>query len=327
MLRKNTLILFALITIALMACAAPAASTPAAPPASTEAVTAAATEPATEAATEAAFSVSVTDSAGNTLNLTAKPQRIVSLTLGTDEILLDMVGPERLLAMTKLAADATTSNIADRLELAQIPNAVEADPEQIIGLEPDLVFVGSFTDAAVIEQLQKAGVPVFVVGNFTSVDAMMENITTLGTLVGEEDKATAMIIQMQDALETVNDIIGSPAKKPTVLYLASDGWVAGAKTTVDSIIAYAGGVNAAAALNDWNQVNQEAIIQMNPDVVILSPYVTDAEFLTNPAYASMAAVKNKRVASITDAHMSATSQYITSAVEDVAKLLYPELFQ
>src|SRR5512139_3399572 len=93
-----------------------------------------------------AFPVTITDGAGNSVTIDSKPEKIISLTLGTDEILLDLVGPDRLIGVTYKAKDAATSNIAGRPELKQVANEIEADPEQIISLQPDLVFVATFTD-------------------------------------------------------------------------------------------------------------------------------------------------------------------------------------
>ncbi len=276
--------------------------------------------------TEEPFSASAVDGLGNEVTLNAKPQRIVSMTLGTDEILLDLVGPERLIAVTYLAADATTSNIAERPELAQIPNVIQPNPspEQIIALEPDLVFVATFTDSTMIQQLRDAGLPVFAVGFFSSIEAMQQNILTIGDLVGEPEKAAAMVDEMNARLQAIAEAVAGK-EKPSVLYLASDGWVAGSGTTVDDIIVRAGGVNAAADLVDWNQVSEEVIIQMDPDYVILSPYVTGEEFINNPVFANLKAVQQGHVMAISDAYMSATSQYIVRGVEEVARFLYPEL--
>ncbi len=314
---RLTSLLTALLTLLLVACSP--ALTP--PPAMVE-------EPV-EVPVEEAFPITITDALGNDVTLQSQPTRIVSLTLGTDEILLDLVGPQRLIGVTYLAADPATSNIADRPELAQIPNALDTSPEPIIALEPDLVLVASFTDPAVVDQLKAAGVPVFVIGSFTSIQAMQENILTLGELVGEAERAREMVEAMNDRLAAVEAAVSqAEGQPPRVLYLASGGWVAGSATTVDDIIVRAGGINAAAeaGLVDWNQVNEEAIIEMRPDVVVLSTYVTDEEFLANPAFANLDAVQNGQVIAISDAHMSATSQYIVQGVEDLAAFLYPDLF-
>lgn len=329
-----------LITLAIVVVLALVGCTQGQGPASTQAVTEAPAVEATEAPaievteapaeepTEPPFSVTVIDGLGNEVTLNAKPTRIVSGTLATDEILLDLVGPERLAGITYLASDATLSNIADRPELAQIPNVIQPNPsaEQFIAMEPDLILVSTFTDSAVIEQLKQSGIPVFVMGYVSSIDSIQESILTIGELVGEPEKAQEMVDEMNARLSEIAAAVeGIEGEPPTVLYLSSGGWVAGAGTSVDDIIIRAGGVNAAADLVDWNQVGEEQIIQMDPDIVILSPYVTDEEFIDNPVFAGLTAIQNGQVYVANDAHMSAASQYIMLGVEDMVGLLYPEL--
>jgi cobalamin transport system substrate-binding protein len=325
---KSWMIGAGLVLALLAGCAAPAATAPVATAAPTEVVTPLVEITQEPSATPPAFPVTVTDGLGNDVTIQKNPVRIGSLTLGTDEVLLDLVGPERLIGVTYLASDKTTSNIADRPELKQIKNTLQDDPEQIIALEPDLVFVGQFTKPEVIDQIEQAGISVFVVGNFTSIAAMEDNILSIGKLVGEEAKAQDMTAAMDQKLaEIAAKLKAAPSPKPSVLYLAAEGWSAGSATTVDDILTHAGGINAGAALKDWNQLSPEKIVEFNPDYVILSPYVTDQDFLKNPAYQTMAAVKDHHVAAPSDAHMSATSQYIVLAVEDVARVLYPDLMK
>src|SRR5688572_1751213 len=136
MMKKLSLsMIFALMIAAMLAACAPAAVTVAptqevtAEPTveTTVEITVEATAEQTAEATEEAFNVTATDALGNEITLTAKPQKIVSLTLGTDETLLDLVGPERLIGVTYLAGDASTSNIADNPALAEVANTVEAN--------------------------------------------------------------------------------------------------------------------------------------------------------------------------------------------------------
>jgi len=317
------MLLLVLLALAMSACTPAASEQPAATEQPAE------PEGGEEAGAEdAAFPVTVVDGLGTEVTLDAPPTRIVSMTLGTDELLLDLVGPERIAAITYLASDATTSNIAGRPELEQIGATVEPNPspEQIIALEPDLVFVASFTDATVIEQLRSAGLTVFAVGSFNSIEAMQENILTIGELVGEPERAAELVAEMDATLAAVEQAVqGAEGEPPSVLYLSTGGWVAGSATTVDDMINRAGGTNIAADLVDWNQISEEALIELNPDVVVLSPYVTDEEFAGNPAFSGMAAVEAGRVFAIHDAYMSATSHYIVRGVEVLAHRLYPDL--
>src|SRR5688572_4758886 len=118
---RFTTLLIVLIALLMTACtggsgvAPEATDAPTAEPTDAPAITDEPTEVATTEPTEAAvegFPVTVVDGLGNEVTVDAPPQRIASVTLGTDEILLDLVGPERLVGITYLASDETTSNIA-----------------------------------------------------------------------------------------------------------------------------------------------------------------------------------------------------------------------
>jgi iron complex transport system substrate-binding protein len=280
-----------------------------------------------ETVEEEVSSVTVTDGLGEEFTFEGTAERIVSVTLGTDEILLTLVGTERLVGVTYLATDPSISNAADLA--ADVENIVEADPEQIIALEPDLVFVETFTDPAVIEQIESAGIPVFIAGSLDSIDGVRGNILVLGQLTGDEARAQEMVEEMDTALKDITQPLEGASVEPlSVLYLAPDGWVAGSSTTLHDIIEHAGGLNAAAeaGLDSWQQVSEETIIEIDPDVILVSSFMPVDDVLTNPVYASLSAVQNARVYQANDVHLSAVSQYIVLGVQDVATILYPDLF-
>src|SRR5579859_1438085 len=98
----------------------------------------------THAQDNGGFPRTVTDGAGNKVTINAKPVHIVSVTLGTDEILLSLVDHARITAITANAIDPDQSSVVDQAK--SIPNQLaKADPEAIIALKPDLVFVASYT--------------------------------------------------------------------------------------------------------------------------------------------------------------------------------------
>ena len=106
------------------------------------------------------FPLHVIDDTGAAVTLGARPVRIVSLTLATDEILLGMVEPRRLQGVTLFASDPAISNVAD-LAAHDVPHKLEMNVETILSLDPDLVLVASWSDAAPVRQLgtPRAGVP------------------------------------------------------------------------------------------------------------------------------------------------------------------------
>ena len=58
----------------------------------------------------------VTDATGTKLSFSEKPQRIVSLNVSADEILLDMVDSKRLAALSLLADDPGICSAGDKVK-------------------------------------------------------------------------------------------------------------------------------------------------------------------------------------------------------------------
>ena len=279
------------------------------------------------------FPRTVTDGAGNKVTINTKPVRIVSVTLGTDEILLSLVDPARLTAVTANALDPEESNVVE--QAGHIPHQLAtADPEAIIALKPDLVFVASYTDAGIVKQLKDANLIVFLLGNFSSIKDIENNITLLGQVVGEETQTATMVGAMDAKLKSVADAVKG-IKPLTVLYYAPDGYSDGAGSTIDDVITHAGGINVVTAggiKDTYPQLSDEFVIKQDPDVILIaglnkySPGFAD-KFNKNPNFQTLKAVKNKRAVLVNDAHLDAVSQYIADGVSDVAALLYPDAYK
>jgi len=277
------------------------------------------------------FPRTVTDALGRALTLDAPPQRIASVSLGADEILLPLVGPERLLGVSYMAPDPALSNVADALD--GVPRAdLSGDPELLISLDADLVVLAAYNNPAALSQLLDADVPVFVLGNFNTLDDIRANIRLLGVVTGTEIRAEALIAQMDARLDAVHAAVAgqTPVR---VLYYEPGGITYGPGSTVDQIITLAGGVNvvAEAGLGPYPLVDAEFVIAADPDVILLGgwPGAADdplAAFLANPAFAHLRAVQAGRVVPIRDAHLTNVSQHLAAGVEDVARALYPAAF-
>ncbi|HWR29002.1 MAG TPA: ABC transporter substrate-binding protein, partial [Negativicutes bacterium] len=102
-------------------------------------------------------SYTVTDSKGHVLKLAQKPKRIVSLTLGTDEILLDMIPADRIVAVTKYAHDPGISNVVEKA--GKVSGRIdEVNVETILSLHPDLVIAADVMYQDVYRTLWDMGV-------------------------------------------------------------------------------------------------------------------------------------------------------------------------
>jgi iron complex transport system substrate-binding protein len=272
------------------------------------------------------------DGLGNEVTIAAPPQHIASVSLASDEVLLSLVEPERIAAVTAFAQDPAISNVA--VAAQAIPNTIVAaeDTEFIISLEPDIVFVASFTTPDVLQQLRDAGLTVFATGFPIGFQQIKDNITLLGQAVGAEDRAAELVEGMDSKIAAVSGIVARD-NIVRVLYLTPGNYTSGVDSSISEIIAAANGLDVAAqaGIEQFAPVSDEFIIEENPDVILLSGWTPwDATFvdtfMNNPAFADLSAVQNGRVYVANDAHLTTVSQYIAEGVKDVAAYLWPEVY-
>ena len=297
-------------------------------------------QPSSEVKAQGGYPLRVVDDLDNELTLEKQPERILSGTLMTDEMLLGFVDKDRIVGVTAFSADPAISNVA--AFVFDIPNKVTLNAEIYISLEPDLVFLADWTTAETVQQLRDAGLTVYLVKMPTTVAAIKETVLSIGTAVGEQQKAGQIVAWMEGELQRVADKVAnlSEDQKKTVMDYGVWGDAMGKGSTWDEIINFAGLTNAVADLTptEWGTVpiSKEKLIDIDPDILVLPGWVynepagPDAFFtqvVSDKALSELKAIKNKAVFRIPENHKSATSQYIVFAVEGLAKFAYPELFK
>ncbi len=295
------------------------------------------------------FPLTVSDDTGAAVVLDAAPRRIVSLTLATDEILLSLVDPARLIGVTTYAADPAVSNVAGRLVSGSQTNSPQAagprtltlNAETVIGMKPDLVLVANWSDAAVVRQLRDAGLKVYLMASGLSVASIEEKIVRLGLMTGEPGRAADMVAQMDTRLAAVAGTVSRvpAARRLRVMDYAPWGSAQGNGSSWNEVIVRAGLVNAVGdkTPDEWGQVplSRESLLLIAPDILVLPGWVDGdpkgaatffSDITSDPGLRTLAAVKNKRVLVMPENLKSTTSQYIADAVEWLARTAYPALF-
>jgi iron complex transport system substrate-binding protein len=257
----------------------------------------------------------------------------------SDEVLLELVGPGRLIAVTSFAADPAVSNIAGRI--AAIPNRLDSHPELILSLRPDLVVVANWSDAQGVAQLRAAGLPVYLSASAVTVEQVREKILALARVVGEERAGEELIARMDQRLgELERRLAAVPeGRRLTVLDWSAWGTAMGRGSSWDEIVRRAGLRNAVGDLpvDGWGQVplSKEKLIELDPDLLVLPGWVYGErggaeEFYrrvtADPALRGLKAVRNRRVIRMPENQRATTSQYIVEAIEFLARAAYPELW-
>lgn len=174
----------------------------------------------------------------------AGPQRIVSLNVCVDQLLLLTVAPGRIAALTQHATNPEFSNLA---AAAKGFHRTHGRAEEIVPLAPDLVIGGEYTTTETIDLLRRIGLRVVVMPLANSLADVRANMRWLGTLVGEDAKAEAMVAALDRRLADVAAGV-PPGPRPVIAFYDTSGYTAAPGTLAGDVIRAAGFDNLAARL-------------------------------------------------------------------------------
>lgn len=281
----------------------------------------------------------VTDDSGRRIYLRSKPTRIVSTTYGTDEILIDLVETKNIKALSRWAGDPEITFISKE-QAAAVGQKVHPDAESILALKPDIVFVSITSGKEVAKTLEEMGVTVYVADSPKSYEAMKKKVKGIALAVGENEKGEAMIGEMDAKLAVLNEKLKliTPDKEKKVMAFSFIGAIGRKGNLLDDIFRHAHVRNCAAEAGleqESGPLSKEQIVAINPDVLLLPTWDFDSnistsdfakELLHDPAIKDIAAIKNNKIAFVSDRYRYVASQHIADSIEAVAKAVYPELF-
>lgn len=256
---------------------------------------------------------------GSEINIPRKPERIVSLTLGSDEILCGLVDEKRIAGLSKYSREEATSNVA---AIAQRINVfVDRNAEQVVALQPDLLVGARYAKIDLKALLSQTSIPILVTTEFRSLDQIESNIRLIGEAIGEEAKATAIVTEMKQKVADAQARLQNNKKGLRILYLAPGSFTAGANSSINEILSAAGFKNAAAEAGVSGNVKiaGEQILQINPDIILIATgYERDRGFRqrleSDPQLSSLGAIKEKRVVELPARSVLTVSQYVGDAV-------------
>lgn len=266
---------------------------------------------------------------GSESEIAARPERIASLTLATDQILAALIDPARVVAVTRFADDPTLA--VDPTLYPKSVARVDTHPERVLPLSPDLVFVAHFTRPESLAMLRASHLPLVRLGAYDSLTSVYENIERVARAVGAESRGTALVRSLKTRVDSVAERIPSEGTRPRVLYLAGAHYSAGAGTLIDDLIDRAGGYNCArdVALRASASLQIELAIALQPEVVLLTGWNSDhgeamADAMrSDPRWQHVPAVANDAVFSLDPAIALSVTHHAVDAVERIHTLLYP----
>ena len=173
--------------------------------------------------------------------VSAKPMRVLSMSLCTDLLLLELAPRSRIAGVTYLAHDA-----AQVLFLgADAGIAIDhGTAEDIINLRPDLILAGDFSTAMTRTMARRVGARLVEVKSATSFADIRANLRQVGGALGEPARAEALVQRMDATLAEL--AATAPAQPVRVVVWSGGTSVPGKDTLTDAIVSAAGARNIAA---------------------------------------------------------------------------------
>lgn len=197
--------------------------------------------------------------------MAAGPQRIVSLGLCTDQLLLLLAEREQIASVSSWAKNENMSYMTDAV--GDIP-LNHASVEEILRFEPDLVVASDFVAWDTVNFLRQLGISVKQVPVATSVEQIYALIEDFGTWTGNHDRALDLVLQMRDRLEDIERRYADRPEKSVIIY-APNGVTVGAGTLENDLFEHAGYRNLAAdmGISGFHSISLESLIAADPDVL------------------------------------------------------------
>lgn len=270
------------------------------------------------------------DDLGREVKIDKPPQRIVSHVPGITETLFALDLGERVVGV---------SNYCDYPEAAKLKEKIggfiNPSIEKIVGLTADLVFTNGSVEY-LMTQLGQLGIT-YVVLQPKDMDGIIKNIELMGRVTDTQDKAGKLIKDMQTRISNVAERVKGSAR-PRVFYIfaatdLNNPWTAGSGSFVDALIKLAGGENIGAkALAPWAQLSIEEIVNSDPEIIIVDAQmgtaITSKEKLENhPVWQRITAVKQGKLYTIDGNLVNRTGPRIVQGLEEMARMIHPELFK
>jgi iron complex transport system substrate-binding protein len=190
-----------------------------------------------------------------------KPQRIMSLKICTDALLLDLVAPSRIASVTFLAHEKAALKYWP--QAAGVP-VNHNTAEEILATRPDLILTDTFTAPSLRPLLARSGARVVEVPPAESFEQIRAVTRMVAAAVGEQARGEALVARMDGELRAM--AAQRPAHRLTVAGWGGGGYVPGSGGLFDAMLAEVGARNV--ETGPFGYYDVETLIAKNPDALV-----------------------------------------------------------
>ena len=268
--------------------------------------------------------------AGKEIVIEERPDNVLTISLGHDEILFGISNDSQIVGTTTFAQEEG-SNIKDK---AYGLPTITTDPESIIILDPDIVFADPYASVELIDTLSDLGILVIQTPLNNDISGRKNDVWFMAYITGNLDQAQTLIDDIDNKINVLSDITENNNVKKKVLTLSwwDSYWTAGTGSTEDSIINLAGAINIASenGIESNTTIDKEKLISMNPEIILITQSVAwggedfyDQLFL-DPSLSSIEAIKNNDVFLVNPNWWGTLSYWNIMGAKQLIEILLPD---
>jgi len=271
---------------------------------------------------DCSFPVTVTDATGREVTLEEDPERVVTTNPSAAQTMWEIGAQEEVVGVSQYATYLEGAGAK-----ANVSGSGGPSVERIVALEPDLVLVpnSSYGFASErIEQIRSAGIPVYVYGQPTSIEYVVEKTRLTGRLTGNCEAADERANRMEEEVARIERAVESVERPVGLNYFF--GFTSGADTFIGSIMESSGLRNGAseAGITGFKPINEETVVEMNPDWIVVP---TSASIPKTEAYNATTAVQQDQVVRVNANYLQQPAPRTVEAMRTIVRAVHPEAYE
>lgn len=275
----------------------------------------------------------VMDREGNEVVLPEKTDKIISLAPSITETLVNLGLSDNLVAVDKYSLQV--ENVNKDLPVFDIMNP---DAENIVALKPDIIFGTGMSKSKGTDPfapMVEMGAFVTVIPTSTSIEGIKKDISFIGKVTKKEQEAENIINDFEKRIQDILDVIEqNKDTQPMTVYFETSpmpsAYTFGKDTFLNDILNVLGAKNIFEDESGWFPVSEEQVIDKNPSVIFTNASSSEnliEDVKNRTGWENIDAIKNDRVYLIDKNRSSRANENSIEAIEQIAKALYPDLFQ
>jgi iron complex transport system substrate-binding protein len=216
--------------------------------------------------------------AAENLGINSVLPKVASMHICSDELLLSIASSEQILSLSYLSHIPDYFLFSD--EATQYPiNRGQA--EEIIKLQPDLVFAGPFSTSFTVRLLRQQEQNVFVLSLPNSLRNAEKQILKVGELLKRKAEASALVSQLVSKQLEAKELVKTTLSGTSALFISNNGYSYGQGTLHDDFLVSLGFKNALTT-SGLKQLSVEELLVLNPDFLIVDVELTKMSPLAIP---------------------------------------------